>query len=179
MPMRSMLQPDPAVRRATTADAESVVERLFDLSMDIAGAEPGDAAEHALSVVLEFVDCEAAVIFRGSPNDFEFKLLAASGAYAELVGRTVGVLLGLAGACLDAGGPIQVPDAAADPRHYAAFDVELGFASQETLCVAVACDDDVFGVIQVANPKSPLTDDEVEIVQTIGRTLAAALAARD
>lgn len=170
----------PKVRRHETSgevfSSESVAERLFDLSMDIAGAPPEEACQRALELALEFVPCEAGSVLKGTVADFELTIVAATGPIADqLRGRKIAYGTGLVGLCYDANTALQVNDAHKDARHLAEFDETYGFRTRDVLCVPVSNADGIFGVIQLINPSAPFAEEQVIAVQTIAQTLASAL----
>ena len=183
MPSRSQLRPAtpvPVQREAVDQvvfSTESLAERLFELSMDISGAEPAEAARRSLAVILEFVPCEAASIARASVAEFGLVYIAATGPVADqIIGCTVPFGQGLVGLCYEAGIPVQVSPVANDQRHHRAFDDEFGFRTRDVLCVPVSDHDNTYGVVQLINPIGSFDARHVEAAQTIARTLAAALA---
>jgi hypothetical protein len=185
MPVKSSLEkdlPPPRVARSSTEgrgvfSIDDIAEQLFDLSMDIAGAEPAEACQKALDLAVEFVPCEAASVARGSELDFHLTIVAAAGPVAEQVkGRKIEFGQGIVGVSFEARVPMQVENAQEDERHDKALDAELGFVTREVLCVPIVSNEGIFGVFQLINPPRPFEPEDVEIVQTIGRTLAHALA---
>jgi len=161
-------------------EVETLAERLFELSMDLAAAEPDDACQMALELVHEFVHTEAASVARGTINDPALTFVAATGPVGQsILGRTVPFGSGLVGLAFDVGGTLLVNDAGSDSRHLADLDRETGFHTMAALCVPIVTSDNrSFGVIQLLNPPSrKFSQDDVEVVETIARTLATNLAA--
>jgi len=104
--------------------------------------------------------------------------VAASGPVADQVqGRKVPFGSGLVGLAFDIAGTLQVRDASSDSRHDADFDKSTGFETRGSLCVPVLTSDGrAFGVIQLLNPPGASFDTEqVDVVETVARTLATAL----
>lgn len=187
MPMKSSLAPPPlpepipeptfkAISRKTT-DNESVTERLFDLSMDIAGAEPVEACNRALDLLQDFIPCEASSIARGSMHDFHLTIVAARGPVADkIVGQVVPFGSGYVGLCFDARIPVQVNGAEQDERHHPDIDAETGFVTHACTCVPIIQGDEIYGVIQLLNPGSPFITEDIEVASQVARTLAEAFA---
>lgn len=196
MPMRSQLAPPPpepvhepaitaepaGIRRRNTDmvvfSADNLAERLFDLSMELAGAPAETACEMALLLSCEMVPCEASSVARGSAADFHLTIAAATGPVADqLIGRKVPFGEGIVGLCFDARIPVQINDAQNDERHNTDFDQETGFITRDVLCVPVIGEDEtVYGVIQLINPEVGIAPEHVDALVQIARTLASALA---
>jgi hypothetical protein len=183
MPMKSSLAPPPmpdpppmpAITRKAT-DAESVAERLFDLSMDIAGAPPEEACQRALALLQEFIPCEASSVARGSVADFHLTIAAATGPVAEqLVGTQVPFGSGYVGLCFDSRIPVQVNGVEGDERHHTDIDENTGFHTRACTCVPVLRGDEIFGVIQLLNPASPFLPEDIDVAAQVAQTLAEAL----
>lgn len=186
MPMKSSFAPPPMpesppegfkpIVRKTT-DNDSVAERLFDLSMDIAGAEPVAACQLALELLQDFIPCEASSVARGSVHDFHLTIVAARGPVSEaIVGRVVPFGSGYVGLCFDARIPVQVNGAEEDERHHPDIDADTGFVTHACTCVPIMQGDDIYGVIQLLNPASEFITEDVEVAAQVARTLAEALA---
>ena len=161
-------------------EEETLAERLFDLSMDIAGAEPDQACELALALLLEFVPAEAASVARGSLNDPHLTFVAASGPVADrIIGKHVPFGEGLVGLAFDMAGTLVVNDVTDDGRHMVSLDDETGFSTLATLCVPILdAEESAFGVIQLLNPKGhEFSPEHIEAAETVARTLGTALAA--
>lgn len=171
MPARSTL-------RKEVEDINALAERLFDLSMDIAVAEPDEACRMALDVIESFVPAEAMSIARGTLNDPCLTFVAASGPVSDrIIGRTIQFGEGIIGMAFDMGGTVQVRDAADHERHLHHMDSETGFSTQVALCVPITDDEgNSYGVIELLNPEGDqFSSQHVEAVETISRTLAGAL----
>lgn len=161
-------------------EEESLAERLFELSMDISGAPVDEACKMSLDLILEFVPASAASVVRGTVNDPALTFVAATGPVADqILGRQVPFGTGLIGLSFDIGGTLLVGDAASDSRHASDLDRETGFHTMASLCVPlIGSDHRTFGVIQILNPRGDAFKPEhVEAVETVGRTLANAIAA--
>jgi hypothetical protein len=170
-------EPRPAVTRSPTSSdvfsPESLAERLFDLSTDIAGADAKLACQLALDLIEDFVPCEAGSVARSTSTGFELTFVAARGPLAaSLLGRTLPFGSGFVGLCFEAGIPVQADAAGGDKRHLGRFDAEFGFVTRETLCVPVTRDGQVLAVVQLINPLRPFEPYQVEAVVTVARTLA-------
>ena len=174
------LEPEPEPEPEPTEDIidENVLaERIFDLSMDIAGADPRKAGRMALDIVLELVPCEAGSVLRGTVNDLQLTFVAATGPVGEaLVGQGVPFGQGLIGLSFDMGLTIQVNNVNRDPRHFGDFDRQTGFRTNSTLCVPITNDEGSFGAIQLINPASRFETWHAEAVEQVARTLASSLA---
>lgn len=157
---------------------ESLAERLFDLSMELATASPDEACQMALDLLQEFVSFEAASVARGTINDPELRFVAATGPVKdEIVGRTLQFGEGLIGMCFDMGGTLLIDDVGEEDLHVRRFDEDTGFTTRAALCVPITDEEgSSFGVLQLLNPgESGFTPANVEVVETIARTLAGAL----
>lgn len=160
---------------------ESLAERLFDLSMDLATMEPDEACNAALELVTEFVPSEAASIVRGTLDDDALTFVAAVGPVAERIrGRQVPFGEGLVGICYDMRENMVVGDVRQSVGFVDDLDKATGFQTRSVMCIPILDDEgSVFGVIEVINRlERPFGDDDVEAVETIARTLAGALAYR-
>lgn len=160
---------------------ESLAERLFDLSMDLATMEPDEACEAALALVAELVPCEAASIVRGTLNDDALTFVAATGPVArQILGRQIPFGEGIVGMAYDVRENIIVRDVEDAVAHRRDFDQQTGFRTRSAMCVPILDDDGmVYGVIELLNPTArPFGGEDEEAVETIARTLAGALAFR-
>jgi putative methionine-R-sulfoxide reductase with GAF domain len=134
---------------------ESLAERLFDLSMDIATAEGDEPYELALELLLEFVPADAASVARGTLNDPSLVFVAATGPVADQIkGREVAFGEGLVGMCFDVRSTIVVDDVDGDTRHLDQFDTTTGFETVAVMCVPIFDSEQglIYGVIQLLNP---------------------------
>jgi hypothetical protein len=160
---------------------ESLAEKLFDLSMDIAASDVGTACNLALDLILSLVPAEAASVARGTLEDPGLVFVAARGPVADrILGREVRFGEGLLGMCFDMRGTLLVNDVASDLRHLDQFDRETGFETLAVLCVPILDHDGVgYGVVQLLNPPNrQFTPAHVEVVETTARTLASSLSGR-
>lgn len=175
---RSAPAPAPAPARKEEGPPADLAERLFDVSMDIAGAEDANAAcSVALEIALGLVPCEAGSVLRGGLNEANLRFVAVSGPAADqLLGRAVPFGQGIVGACFDLGITIQVNDVTRDERHLGEIDAETGFRTRSVLCVPVRTVDQFFGCVQLLNPPGRFLPWHVEVAETVARSLAAALA---
>jgi len=157
--------------------ADSLAERLFDLSMDLASATPAQACRLALDIILELVPCEAASVVRASLNDVQLTFVAASGPVADdLIGKRMPFGRGLVGLCFDTGMTVVVNDVTKDSRHFSRFDSETGFETRAVLTVAIDNEYGSYGAIQLLNPDRPFESRHVEVVEMVAQSLAGALA---
>lgn len=180
MPLTSSLAPPPpppgSIVRRKTMESESIAERLFDLSMEIAGATPEDAAIRALELLQDLMPSEASSVARGSPADFHLTIVAATGPVAhEIKGRIVPFGEGYVGLCFDARVAIQVNDVGDDTRHHVHLDEKTGFVTRGAMCVPVLRGDEIFGVIQVLNPENPFITEDIEVAAQVASVLAERL----
>ncbi|MFT5458529.1 MAG: hypothetical protein ACI9K2_005034 [Myxococcota bacterium] len=165
----------------TDAETEevSLAERLFDLSFDIAEAEPDEACRLALDLVQEYVRAQAGSILRGSLNDEAMRFVAVDGPVADqLIGRSVPFGQGLIGQAFDMRATLVATDARHDRRHLDRIDQETGFVTRVALCVPVhSPEQGSLGVIQLINPPGDtFSEIHIEVVETVARTLVGALA---
>jgi GAF domain-containing protein len=168
--------PQPIIEEEEEEEPETLAERLFDLSFDIAEAAPGEAARLSLELIQEYVPCEAASIVRGTINDIALTFLAASGPVGgEIIGKRVPFGKGLIGLCFDMGLTVQINDVEHEKRHYSAMDQKTGFHTRSALCVPIRDTGGSYGVIQLLNPPSNFTEWHIECVETVAGTLAGPL----
>jgi hypothetical protein len=173
-----LTMPVPALHRE---ESESLAERLFDLSMDIAASDVDTACNLTLDLILSLVPAEAASVARGTLEDPSLVFVAARGPVSDsIVGRQVGFGEGLVGMCFDMRGTLLVNDVAADLRHLDHFDKETGFRTLAVLCVPILDHEGIgHGVVQLLNPPDRhFTPAHVEVVETTARTLASSLRGR-
>lgn len=171
-------EPEPEPEAEPFFSGESLAERLFDLSMDMASAAPNTACRMALDIILEFVPCEAGSVVRGSLNDTALTFVAASGPVAnELIGKKLAFGQGISGMAFDTGMTIIVNDVREDSRHFNRFDFETGFETRAVLTVPIQDEAATFGVIQLLNPERTFEPADVEAVEMIAQSLGGALAA--
>ena len=178
VPLPSILMPGPTLHREET---ESLAERLFDLSMDIAASDVGTACNLTLDLILSLVPAEAASVAQGTLEDPGLVFVAARGPVADrIVGREVRFGEGLVGMCFDMRGTLLVNDVAADLRHLDHFDRETGFRTLAVLCVPILDHEGIgYGVVQLLNPPDRhFTPEHVEVVETTALTLASSLRGR-
>lgn len=168
--------PQAQARAQVAEDDDDHIERLFELSSEIASAGPDEACRAALRLVTNLVPCEAASIVRGTIHDDALTFVAASGPVAsQIVGRKLPFGMGLSGLCFDLAIPIEVKEASFHQAHHADFDRSTGFKTHGTLCVPVTDGHLVAGVIQLLNPPQAFDARTVLTLESIGRTLAVAL----
>lgn len=180
MPLTSSLAPPPpppgSIVRRKTMETESVAERLFDLSMEIAAATPEAAAQQALNLLQDLMPSEASSVARGSPADFHLTIVAATGPVADKIkGRQVPFGEGYVGLCFDARVAIQMNDVGDDTRHHVHLDEETGFVTRGAMCVPILRGDDIYGVIQVLNPENPFITEDIEVAAQVAQVLAERL----
>jgi len=161
---------------------ESLAERLFDLSMEVAMAEGDEPYEMALDLLLEFVPTEAASVARGTLKDPSLVFVTARGPVAdEITGREVAFGEGLVGMCFDVRSTIVVDDVDQDTRHLDQFDEATGFDTVAVMCVPIFDAEQglIYGVIQLLNPpgRGFRTIDK-ESAEAVAESLARALSAR-
>jgi hypothetical protein len=154
-----------------------LAERLFDLSFDIAGASSDEAGQLALSLLNEFISCEAASVVRGSLNDVALNVIAASGPVGDqVVGMKIPFGTGIVGLCFDMGISIQVDDVSRNKHHLVQVDSSTGFETRAMLCVPIRDDmQKMYGVVQLINPKAKFEDWHIECAETVARTLSGPL----
>jgi GAF domain-containing protein len=183
VPMASLASPDlplePDALTDEMTEEISLAERLFELSFEIAEAEPEHACRLALTLVQDYVCAEAGSIVRGTLNDDALTFVAVDGPVAtQLLGRTVPFGQGLIGQAFDMRATLVANDAAQDLRHLDRIDAETGFTTRVALCVPIhGQEDESLGVIQLINPPGEsFTDLHIEVVETVARTLAGTMA---
>jgi len=174
------LSVEPSARSAPPDSAPPVdlAERLFDRSMDLAGAPTrDDACRLALALVLDLVACEAGSVLRGGLNDEYLTFVAVAGpAAAELQGQKLPFGDGIVGASFDLGIAIEVSDVGEDPRHASAFDERTGFRTRSVLCVPVQGRDVYHGALQLLNPLSGrFLPWHREVAEQVANSLASTL----
>lgn len=161
---------------------ETLAERVFDLSMDLASASETDAYGMALELLLEFVDAGAGSVARGTLNDPSLRFVAATGPVADQIkDREVAFGEGLIGMCFDVRSTIVVDEVDQDTRHLDQFDEETGFDTVAALCVPIFDEGEglIYGVIQLLNPPgSGFTMQDKEAGELVAQTLATALTRR-
>lgn len=176
-PTSPTLSPAPADDDAFFSD-ESLAERLFDLSMDMAGASKNAACSMALDIILEFVPCDAGSVVRGSLNDVALTFVATHGPVAEdLIGKKLPFGQGIVGLAFDRSMTVIVNDVRDDSRHFTKFDADTGFTTRAVLTVPVRTASASYGVIQLLNPSRPFDDRDVEAVEMVALSLAEVLSA--
>lgn len=172
MPTDSSLRPE---------GPESVAERVFDLSMEIAAADVDEACRLSLAVIMEYVNVEAGSVARGTLSDKHLVFVTATGPVAEqIVGREVSFGEGLVGMCFDMRGTLLVNDVARDTRHLDQFDLQTGFETLSVLCVPILDDANLgYGVIQLINPPGrQFQSPQIDLAEMVAKILANSLANR-
>ncbi len=162
-------------------EPESLAERIFDLSMDIATADIDEACGMALDIILEFVPSQAGSVARGTLNDPALVFVAARGPVADQIeGKEVGFGEGIIGMCFDMRGTLLVNDVASDTRHLDQLDRQTGFETLAVLCVPILDDENLgYVVIQLLNPpERAFNQGHVEIAESVAKILANSLANR-
>ena len=155
--------------------SQNLSERLFDLSADMVGGDPADAAQMALEIIGDFVPAEASSVATGTINDLHLTFVAATGPVsADITGQQVPLGAGLVGLCFDLGIPLRVIDVRRDDRHLRTFDEATGFDTRMVICVPVANEYGTVGVLQVINPERAVSSDDVDVVIQVATTLANA-----
>lgn len=167
------LAPAPATSLKAPDD---LAERIFDLSFDITSQTPNVACSTALTLINEFVPCEASSVLRGTINDTALTFVAVNGPVAQdILGRKLPWGTGLVGTAFDLGISIQTSTEQSD-AHLKKVDSDTGFSTKAVLCVPVRNDTGTFGVIQLLNPPGgKFLDWHIETVESVARTLAGAL----
>lgn len=138
-------------------------------------------AEQVLRVVLEQVEAimgaEAATLMSLDPltNELVFRIPLGSKA-EELKGYRMPVGEGVAGWVAQHGQPLRVENTAQDRRHCRAVDQLIGFQTHSILCVPMALQDRVIGVVEVMNKKGgAFTVEDESLLTAVAQWAAIAL----
>jgi hypothetical protein len=165
--------------------ADPLEDRLEELFMRLGdineAASPGDACASALSIAAELVPSDAgAVLLRTRAGD-ALRFRAAHGPAAKSVlDTTIPLDRGIAGFVFQLGLSITIEDARADQRHYSRVDKATGYTTRAVLAAAVRTDTGgCYGVLELINPPSAFTDDDLEIASRVAVTLANYLQGMD
>lgn len=176
-PAPDLSMPDPTLQ---PQDAETIAERLFDLSMEIDAMSEDQAADAALDIARGATAAESAVVALGTLDQPHLRVVAARGTgAARIFGRSVNFGEGLVGMCFDMSDVIVVHDVDAGTPHVDPLGDE-GHTSLSVLCVPLVDEDfTARGVIQLLNPASrPFLQSDVDVVQTVAKALAQSLSNR-
>ena len=168
---------DDASPRETLPLQEELIEELFMATQAIADASSADeASDIALRLIQQHIPCESAAVISAGNNDTKLRFLAASGpSAAEVSGLTLPMDAGFAGQSFQGGHDFIVRDAAGDERHLDSVDAETGYQTHEMLVASLRIDHMPVGCIELINPARPFTREDLEIVRTVARPLAAFL----
>jgi len=152
------------------------VSSLLDVSKVLAAERDLDTL---LPVILieaaHTVEAERCTLFILDREKGELVSKVAQGAEAEL---RMDASQGVAGAVVETGVPLNLPDAYSDPRFNASFDQQLGFRTRQLLCVPMMDrNGEVVGVIQALNRRTdtPLTAEDEELLLALGSQAAGAI----
>jgi len=168
--------PAPAPAGTSLRPPEDLAEKLFDLSFDITSQTPNVACSTTLSLINDFVPCEASSVLRGTLNDVALTFVAVNGPVAgDILGRKLPWGTGLVGTCYDLGLSIHTTVDHAE-QHLKKVDSDTGFQTKAVLCVPVRNDTGTFGVIQLLNPPGgQFLNWHIEACEQVATTLAGAL----
>ncbi|MEQ1570933.1 MAG: GAF domain-containing protein [Myxococcota bacterium] len=184
----TLLEEEAAVRRPppkmtmpsdSSLRTRSLSERIVDLERLAQVASREAACEASLELVAEYVHTEASSIAIGTLSDPALRFAAARGPLGpQVIGRQAGFGEGLVGMCFDMRGTLLVNDVASDTPNLDQIDRKL--PALAVLCVPLLDDESTaYGVIQLINPPDrQFTRAHVEVVESVARTLAGALASR-
>lgn len=170
----------PAGSSLAPQDAETVAERMFDLSMEIDGMSEEQAADAALDIARGATAAESVSVALGTLDQPHLRVVAARGTgAARIFGRSVNFGEGLMGMCFDMSDVIVVHDVESGTPHVDPLGDE-GHASLSVLCVPIVDEDGTArGVLQLLNPASrPFLQSDVDVVRNVAKTLANSLANR-
>jgi adenylate cyclase len=123
----------------------------------------------------ELLDAERATLFVHDPASNElWSRVTGGGAVAEI---RFPVTVGIAGASFTTRQILNVPDASADPRFFAAIDTRTGFRTKSLLCMPIIDQHGVAtGVLQVLNKRSSrFTGADEKRLKVFGTQVAIAL----
>lgn len=180
---------DPGVRPGAVAlsgiagspDERSISwdDRLFELNMDLATADPDEACDLALDALLSHVLAQAGGIARRDPSARVLTFVAARGPVADqLLHRRIGPDSGLVGLCFDRQRTLLVQDAHAGVRHTERLGRRAGLDARAVLCVPIlGPGGQALGVLQLVDPPDRVfTEAHVAAAEQVSASLASAFA---
>ena len=138
---------------------------------------PDDVAVRALEIALEAVDAESGSILLADPASQQLIFRHSIGDSRVKVGTAVPWDRGIAGEVFRTGMPIVIPDAHADPRHYADIDTMLGHVTRDMIALPLKrWEGHPIGVLEILNKRlGRLGDDDLAILTIVSSITAASL----
>jgi GAF domain-containing protein len=165
-------EPEPAAQAPLSDRLEMLFMACGDIAM--AGSVRGACSE-AVRVLTESVPADAGAALVRCPGGLKFE--AASGPASKgLVGTVIPGDQGIAGFVLGFAMGICVDDAQRDTRHYKRVDKATGYRTKGIMAVPVlGRAGAALGVLELLNPPSPFTADDIEVGRTIAQALGEVL----
>jgi hypothetical protein len=158
--------------------SDDIIEDLYFRLGDISSATGvASASAVALRIALELVPAGAGATLIRTRAGNSLRFRAVSGpAGPQLIDTTIPLDRGVAGYVCQLGVGIAIADVRRDSRHDARIDRSTGFQTRAMLAVPVRPDTGgVFGVMELLNPPTPFTDQQLEICARVAASLGTFL----
>jgi len=137
---------------------------------------PVQAWDLALASATRLVQVEAGTAVEATPHA-GLLFVSVHGPQADtLRAMTLPYGTGLVGFCVDSCTTLIVNDVSGDDRHYSGVDEATGFHTRAALVVPVANPTHVFGCLELLNPVSPFTRQDVDLLESLSAALSKRLA---
>lgn len=145
--------------------------------------EPGFDARRLVGAVLDAAlaavdtDNGSLLLVDEATGELVFALVRGPAA-ACLEGQRLAPGEGIAGWVYEHARPVLVPDVRLDPRWSARLDRQTQFETRTLMCVPLLARRHCLGVIEALNPRHgmPFTDEDLTVLQLVGRVAALVLA---
>ncbi len=160
---------------------DGLAELLFEATMEITAADdPQEAADAALSILLQHVQAESAAVLFAGINDVGLRFLAVRGPSSQdLPDVEIPFDQGIAGFSHTRAADLIVHNAAEDPRHLGEIDARTGYRTGAMLVAALRDNEgDVHGCIELMNPPGRFWPWQLDATRSVARTLADFLGRR-
>jgi len=134
-----------------------------------------DACEQALNLLLTHIPAESGSVLLAEGSHLRFT--SVRGPHADaLIGKTIPIDQGIAGAVATSGRSLLVQEARTNPHHNATVDQKINHITRTILAVPIQTQELTLGVLELLNPFG--SDTFLPWHKALSRDVAAALAAR-
>ncbi len=170
----SIDESEPSLDEAAGAVLNS--EELKELLIKLRDTRsPVEAWDLTLASATRLIDVEAGTAVEATPHA-GLLFVSVYGSEADtLRAMTLPYGTGLVGFCIDSCTTLIVNDVTGDDRHYSGVDEATGFHTRSALVVPISNATHVFGCIELLNPTSPFTRQDVDLLECLCVTLSKRL----
>jgi hypothetical protein len=168
-------------RDEPSVHAMSLSERLEDLFLLCGGISNATssvaACDAALEIAQQLIPAESGAVLVKDRSGSRLRFIAATGPRSKKLRNTdIPIDAGLAGFATGFNLGLIIDDAGRDVRHYKQVDRSTGYRSKAILAVPVkATEGSMFGCLELLNPATRFTGDDLQVAAAVAQSLAAFL----